>query len=171
MSPLQRNNRSEKQRSSCKERCTWHVSPLKAEEEYVRRRYRAVVRTVLEDAVLRIPRAQAAPMIGRSRRQLQRMVRRFLEEGIPGLRLGSRRPHTSPRTHREEDRRGQEGDGLRLLPDSPHSQRRPLTGGQHQAHHGHHVLQHTRQEPSGGGWPGSTGRSNGAARTSWSSPT
>ena len=94
MSPLQRNNRSEKQRSSCMERCTWHVSLLKAEEEYVRRRYRAVVRTVLEDAVLRIPRAQAAPMIGRSRRQLQRIVRRFVQEGIPGL--GSRRPHTSP---------------------------------------------------------------------------
>lgn len=36
-------------------------------------------------------------MIGRSKRQLQRIVRRFKEEGIAGLRLKSRRPHTSPR--------------------------------------------------------------------------
>ncbi|MBI2184976.1 MAG: transposase [Thaumarchaeota archaeon] len=36
-------------------------------------------------------------MIGRSKRQLQRLVRRFREEGIAGLRFKSKRPHTIPR--------------------------------------------------------------------------
>jgi len=35
-------------------------------------------------------------MIGRSKRQLQRVVKRFREEGIAGLRFRSKRPHNSP---------------------------------------------------------------------------
>jgi hypothetical protein len=72
------------------------VSLLKNEDEFVRKRYRAVARTVLEDELLRIPRREAARLIGRSRRQMQRIVRRFSREGIPGLRPKSRRPHSSP---------------------------------------------------------------------------
>ena len=36
-------------------------------------------------------------MIHRSGRQLQRLLERFREEGIPGLRFRSRRPRTTPR--------------------------------------------------------------------------
>ncbi|MEM3647388.1 MAG: leucine zipper domain-containing protein [Thermofilum sp.] len=46
--------------------------------------------------MLRIPRAQAPCMIGLGRRQMQRIVKHFLEEGIQGLRLRSSRPHTMP---------------------------------------------------------------------------
>jgi hypothetical protein len=73
-----------------------HVPLLRAEEGYVKRRYRAVARTLAPDLV-RITREEAARMIGRSRRQLQRIVGRFRREGIPGLRFRSRAPHTVPR--------------------------------------------------------------------------
>jgi hypothetical protein len=42
-------------------------------------------------------------MIGRSKRQLQRIVRRFREEGMAGLRLRSRAPHTRPRNKTPSD--------------------------------------------------------------------
>ena len=35
-------------------------------------------------------------MISRSKRQLQRVIKRFREEGITGLRFRSKRPHNSP---------------------------------------------------------------------------
>jgi hypothetical protein len=72
------------------------IQLLRNEPAYVRKRYRAVSRTLAPDLV-RITREDAARLIGRSKRQLQRIVRRFREEGIQGLRFRSRRPHTTPR--------------------------------------------------------------------------
>jgi len=46
--------------------------------------------------LIRISRQEAAKMIGRSKHQLQRVVKRFREEGITGLRFRSRRPQNSP---------------------------------------------------------------------------
>jgi len=69
----------------------WHIAILKNEQEYVRKRYHAVVRTLVSD-IIRITRQDAADMIDRSKRQLQRVVKRFREEGITGLRFKSRRP-------------------------------------------------------------------------------
>jgi hypothetical protein len=68
---------------------------LRNEPAYVRKRYRAVARTLAPDLV-RITREDAAQLIHRSKRQLQRVVKRFIEEGIPGLRFRSKRPHTTP---------------------------------------------------------------------------
>jgi transposase len=73
----------------------WHIDVLKNEPEIVRRRYHAVVRTLVSD-LIRITRQEAADMISRSKRQLQRVVKRFREEGITGLRFRSKRPHNSP---------------------------------------------------------------------------
>ena len=73
-----------------------HVIPLKSECEKVKRRYFAVVKTLILDP-LRLTRQHAADLLGLCKRQLQRWVKRFLEEGIPGLRYRSRKPRTSPR--------------------------------------------------------------------------
>lgn len=72
-----------------------HVDVLRDEEEYVKRRYRAVVRTLAKKP-FHINRKDAARMIGRSLRQLYRVLNRFLNEGISGLRFKSKRPKTSP---------------------------------------------------------------------------
>jgi hypothetical protein len=82
------------------------IQLLRTEPSYVRKRYRAVARTLCSDLV-RITREDAADLIGISKRQLQRVVRRFREEGIPGLRFRSRAPHTTPRnkTSAEIERR------------------------------------------------------------------
>src|SRR5438105_10078553 len=74
----------------------WNIEILKKETEFVRKRYQAVARTLVSN-IIRITRNEAAGMIDRSRRQLQRIVRRFREQGIAGLRLRSTRPHNSPR--------------------------------------------------------------------------
>src|SRR5205085_5076047 len=73
----------------------WHIAILKKETEFVRKRYQAVARTLVSN-IIRITRNEAAGMIDRSRRQLQRIVRRFREQGIAGLRLRSTRPHNNP---------------------------------------------------------------------------
>ena len=78
-----------------------HIALIKKEPESVRKRYQAVVRTLANDLV-RISRKEAADMIGRSKRQLQRIVRRFKEEGIAGLRFRSRRPHSTPNKTSED---------------------------------------------------------------------
>ena len=80
-----------------------HVQILKQEEEYVRTRYRAVAKTTVQERAIRIPRTQAAKIIGRSKRQLQRIVKRFREEGIPGLRFKSKAPHSVPKNKTPED--------------------------------------------------------------------
>jgi len=71
-----------------------HVKLLRGEDESVKKRYRAVARTLSE--AFGVTRARAAEMIGRSKRQLQRIVKRFKEEGIAGLRFKSRRPKHIP---------------------------------------------------------------------------
>lgn len=68
-----------------------HVMLLKNEPEYVKKRYAAVART-LAPKPFGIIREKAAEIIGRSLRQLQRIVKRFLEEGIQGIRFRSKRP-------------------------------------------------------------------------------
>lgn len=73
----------------------WHIAILKHEQESVRKRYHAVARTLVSD-IVRITRQEAANMIDRSKRQLQRVVKRFREEGIAGLRFKSRKPCNSP---------------------------------------------------------------------------
>ena len=73
----------------------WHINIIKKESEIVRKRYHAVVRTLVSD-LIRITRQEAADMISRSKRQFQRVVKRFREEGITGLRFRSKRPHNSP---------------------------------------------------------------------------
>ncbi|MDG6979088.1 MAG: helix-turn-helix domain-containing protein [Nitrososphaerota archaeon] len=71
-----------------------HVSLLREEPEYVKKRYQAVARTL---SPFGVTRERAAELVGRSKRQLQRYVRRFKEEGIAGLRHRSKRPHTAPK--------------------------------------------------------------------------
>jgi hypothetical protein len=71
-----------------------HIDILKKEPEIVRKRYHAVARTLVSD-IIRITRQEAAVMISRSKRQLQRVVKRYREEGIIGLRFKSKRPHTT----------------------------------------------------------------------------
>ena len=69
----------------------WHIAILKNEPESVRKRYHATARTLVSD-IVRITRQEAADMIDRSRRQLQRIVKRF-KEGIKGLRFKSKKPY------------------------------------------------------------------------------
>jgi len=45
----------------------WHIAILKSEQEFVRKRYHAIARTLVSDTI-RITRQQAADMINRSRR-------------------------------------------------------------------------------------------------------
>ena len=68
---------------------------LKNEEKYVKKRYQAVARS-LTNKPFKISRKEAAKIIGKSLRQLYRILRRFKEEGISGLRFKSKRPKTSP---------------------------------------------------------------------------
>ena len=72
-----------------------HIEKLKSEEEQVQKRYQAVAKTLLPEP-FRIVRKKAAEMLGICKRQIQRIVKRFQEEGIEGLRYKSRRPKTSP---------------------------------------------------------------------------
>lgn len=71
-----------------------HIQLLKEEPRYVKERYHAVVATI--SPVSNLKRQKAAQTIGMSKRQFQRIVKRFRKEGIPGLRYKSRRPHNSP---------------------------------------------------------------------------
>lgn len=77
------------------------ISALKSEDKIVLERYQAVARTLVSGP-FRLTRQKAADFLGRSKRQLQRWVKRFKEEGIPGLRNRSKRPKSSPnRTPKE----------------------------------------------------------------------
>jgi hypothetical protein len=69
----------------------------------VKKRYHAVARTLIPDDAIRIVRKQAAEIIGRSKRQLQRVVKRFQEEGIKGLRFKSKAPHSTPKNRTPSD--------------------------------------------------------------------
>lgn len=70
----------------------WHIAILRNEPEIVRKRYQAIARTLVNN-IIRISRQEAANMINRSKRQLQRIVKRFRVEGIVGLRFKSKKPH------------------------------------------------------------------------------
>jgi len=72
-----------------------HKDLLKNEEKYVKKRYQAVARS-LTNKPFKISRKEASHMIERSLRQFYRILRRFKEEGISGLRFKSKRPKTSP---------------------------------------------------------------------------
>ena len=72
-----------------------HIETLKSEEEHVQKRYQAVAKTLLPEP-FRIVRKKAAEMLDLCKRQMQRIVRRFQNEGIEGLRYKSARPKTSP---------------------------------------------------------------------------
>lgn len=73
-----------------------HAKALKGEPAYVKKRYAAVARTLASEP-FRIIRRKAAEMIKRSVRQMKRIVKRFQEEGIAGLRFKSKRPKRIPR--------------------------------------------------------------------------
>ncbi len=72
-----------------------HIALLKGEPEYVKRRYHAVACT-LAHRPFRITRKDAADLIAVCRRHMIRIVNRFREEGIGGLRFRSKTPKTSP---------------------------------------------------------------------------
>ena len=80
-----------------------HVELLRNEEDYVKKRYHAVAKTLVPNDSIRIARRQAADLICRSKRQLQRIVKRFREEGIPGLRFKSKAPHSPPKNKTPSD--------------------------------------------------------------------
>ena len=78
-----------------------HIEKLKLEEEHVLKRYQAVAKTLLPEP-FRIILKKAEEMLGLCKCQMQRIVKRFQEEGIEGLRYKSRRPKTSPNQTPEE---------------------------------------------------------------------
>ena len=71
-----------------------HVQLLSEEPKYVKERYHAVVTTL--SPISSLKRQKAAQSIGLSKRQFQRILKRFQEEGIQGLQHRSRRPSNSP---------------------------------------------------------------------------
>lgn len=80
-----------------------HRELLKNEPEYMKARYFAVSKA-LAPAPFKIGYNKARESIGVCLRHFYRILQRFRKEGIPGLRLRSRRPKTSPkRTPKEEE--------------------------------------------------------------------
>lgn len=71
-----------------------HVQIIRKEPIYVQKRYRAVV--IVLSKISNEKQVKAARSIGVSKRQFHRILKRFKEEGIPGLRHRSRRPKNSP---------------------------------------------------------------------------
>ncbi|KYK25165.1 hypothetical protein AYK24_10470 [Thermoplasmatales archaeon SG8-52-4] len=71
-----------------------HIELLKKESEYVKQRYHAVASVLSTGS--NIKRQKAAQTINLSKRQFQRIIKHFQQEGIPGLRYKSKRPYYSP---------------------------------------------------------------------------
>jgi len=71
-----------------------HIKFLKKEPEYVKQRYHSVATVLSSNG--NVTRQKAAQTIGMSKRQFQRITKRFQKEGIPGLRHKSKSPHQSP---------------------------------------------------------------------------
>ncbi len=65
----------------------------------MKQRYFAVARA----EPIRITREEAAEMLGLSVRQIKRIVKKFKEDGIDGLRKKSTRPKNSPNRIPEDD--------------------------------------------------------------------
>lgn len=71
-----------------------HIKLLHSEPAYVKQRYHIIVRAIYsKDNIIR---EKAAQELGISMRHFRRMIKRFKDEGIPGLRNKSTRPHNSP---------------------------------------------------------------------------
>jgi hypothetical protein len=80
-----------------------HVEIIKNEPEYVKERYFAIAKAIISPP-FKIGYRAATILIGVCLRHFYRIVKRFREEGIPGLRLKSTRPKTSPnQTPKEEE--------------------------------------------------------------------
>jgi transposase InsO family protein len=81
-----------------------HIELLKTEPEYVKKRYSAIARALVPPP-FKIVYEKARGLIGVCLRHFYRILKRFREEGIPGLRLKSTRPKKSPNwtPKREED--------------------------------------------------------------------
>ena len=71
-----------------------HIQLLRHESPYVKQGYHAVVRAV--SSKNNNIREKAAQDLRVSMRHLRRLIKRFQDEGIPGLRYKSKRPHRSP---------------------------------------------------------------------------
>lgn len=71
-----------------------HIQLLKNEPEYVKQRYHAVARAV--SSKNNVIREKAAHDLGIGMRQFRRLLKRFQDEGMQGLRYKSKRPHISP---------------------------------------------------------------------------
>ena len=71
-----------------------HIKHLKKEPDYVKQRYHAIA-TVLSPKS-NVTRQKAAQTLGISKRQFQRIIKRFQIGGIQGLRHKSRRPRLNP---------------------------------------------------------------------------
>jgi transposase InsO family protein len=71
-----------------------HIQLLRNEPVYVKQRYQAMVRAVLSNN--NKIREKEAQDLGISMRHFRRLIKRYQDEGIPGLRNKSKRPYNSP---------------------------------------------------------------------------
>jgi len=71
-----------------------HIQLLQNEPEYVKQRYHVVIRAVYSKN--NIIREKASQELGISMRHFRRLIKRYQDEGITGLRNKSKRPHNSP---------------------------------------------------------------------------
>jgi len=71
-----------------------HIKLLQNEPAYVKQRYHSVVRAVCSKN--NTIREKAAQELGISMRHFRRLIKRYQDKGIPGLRNKSTRPHNSP---------------------------------------------------------------------------
>jgi transposase len=71
-----------------------HIQLLLNEPAYVKQRYHILVRAIYSKN--NIVRERATQELGISMRHFRRLIKRYQDEGIPGLRNKSTRPHKSP---------------------------------------------------------------------------
>jgi len=71
-----------------------HIQLLHNEPAYVKQRYHVLVRAIYSKN--NTIREKASQELGISMRHLRRLIKRFKDEGISGLRNKSTRPHNSP---------------------------------------------------------------------------
>jgi transposase len=71
-----------------------HIQLLLNEPAYVKQRYHILVRAIYSKN--NIVREKATQELGISMRHFRRLIKRYQDEGIPGLRNKSTRPHKSP---------------------------------------------------------------------------
>ena len=71
-----------------------HIKLLKKEPEYLKQRYVAVASILSPGS--NVKRQKAAQSLGLSKRQFQRILKRYQNDGLSGLRYISKKPKTSP---------------------------------------------------------------------------